>query len=286
MMTVTVGTAGYSYPAWAGGFYPKGLPAADQLGFYAQHFPAVEINSTFYRVPTVDQLLKMADRVPAGFRFTLKVPRAASHEFDPADLPAFARAASALADTGKLAGLLLQKPESFRNNAGNRSWLIRVRDLLQPHPLAIEFRHRSWADPAPEDWAARHGCTVASVGVPPLSQLFPPGLRVTAGVVYARLHSENPAGWYAGGEARYDYDYPEETLAAWASGLARAADKGGREAFVFFNNCVGIQAVTNARRLMAMLRAMPGLTVPGPAVLPGPPAPPAAPPRGLFDDEE
>ena len=284
-MTVTVGTAGYSYPAWAGGFYPRGLPAAEQLGYYAGQFPAVEINSTFYRVPTADQLLKMAAKVPAGFRFTLKVPRAASHEFDPADLPNFANAATALAGTGKFAGLLLQKPETFRNNAGNRSWLIRVRDLLQPHPLAVEFRHRSWADPAPEDWAARHGYTVASVGVPPLGQLFPPGLRVTAGRVYARLHSENPAAWYAGGEARYDYDYPEETLAAWAAGLTRAAAAGATEALIFFNNCVGIQAVTNARRLMALLRTEPSLTVPGPATLPGPPAPRAA-QRGLFDEEE
>ena len=162
---------------------------------------------------------------------------------------------------------MLQEPETFRNTAGNRAWLIRVRELLGELPLAVEFRHRSWADPAPEAWAARHGYTVVAVGVPDLPQLFPAGLRATAGRVYARLHSENPAAWYAGGEARYDYDYPEATLRTWADGLTRLVEAGAREAWLVFNNCVGTQAVTNARRLAALLQAA-GVAVVAPAESP------------------
>lgn len=277
-MIAAVGTAGYAYPAWAGGFYPPGTPAAGHLAYYATRFGVVEINSTFYRPPTADQLRAMAARVPAGFRFSLKVPRSASHHFDPADLPAFAAAATVLAATGQLAGLLVQVPESFRNTNPNRAWLIRVRELLRPHPLAVEFRHASWAVPPPEEWAGRHGYTVVGVGVPPLPQLFPNGLRVTGGKIYARLHSENPAAWYAGGPARYDYDYPHETLRTWAEGLIHAAADGATEALVFFNNCVGVQAVTNAERLAALLRGGAGVTVVGP-----PPVPRA---RTLFDEVE
>ena len=253
-MTAHVGTAGYSYPAWAPGFYPPGLPAAEQLAYYARHFSCVEINSTFYRVPTADQLLRMAARVPDGFQFMLKIPKSVSHDFDIAELPAFHSAAQSLESVGKLGGLLLQEPETFRNTAGNRAWLIRVRELLGALPIAVEFRHASWATPEPEIWAKRHGYTVAAVGVPDLPQLFPAGLRATAGRVYARLHSENPDAWYAGGEARYDYDYSEIALRTWADGLIRVAESGVRESWLFFNNCVGIQAVTNATRLMAMLR--------------------------------
>ena len=279
-MRLTVGTAGYSYPAWVGGFYPPGTPAADQLAHYARHFAAVEINSTFYRVPTADQLTRMAAKVPAGFRFTLKVPRAASHDSDPADLPAFARAADALAATGQLAGLLVQVPEGFRNTASNRAWLVRIRELLRPHAPAVEFRHVSWDTPELPGWADRQGYTVVSVGVPALPQLFPAGLRVTAGKVYARLHGENPAAWYAGGPARYDYDYPDERLREWADALTAAASGGATEGLVFFNNCVGIQAVTNASRLAGMMRSAPGVEVTGP-----PPPAAAGRVRSLFDDD-
>ncbi len=277
-MTAAVGTAGYAYPAWAGGFYPPGTPAAGHLAYYATRFRVVEINSSFYRPPTPEQVRAMAARVPPGFRFALKVPRSASHDFDPADLPAFNTAAAALAGTGKLAGLLVQFPEGFRNTNPHRAWLIRVRELLRPHPLAVEFRHASWAVPPPEEWAARHGYTVVGVGVPPLAQLFPGGLRVTGGRIYARLHSENPAAWYAGGPARYDYDYPDATLRAWADGLIQAAAAGATEALVFFNNCVGVQAVTNAERLTDLLRGAPGVTVAEP--------PPVVRARTLFDEVE
>src|SRR5687767_3210014 len=97
-MDLFIGTAGYSYPAWVGEFYPPGTKSADYLPAYARHFPAVEINSSFYRPPTAEQVARMADKVPAGFRFSLKVPRSASHEFDPAELLLFRRAADRLAE--------------------------------------------------------------------------------------------------------------------------------------------------------------------------------------------
>ena len=103
-MTARVGTAGYSYPAWAGGFYPPGLPATEQLAYYARHFSAVEVNSTFYRVPTAEQLARLAARVPAGFQFALKIPKGVSHDYDLADLPAFRAAAGELARPANSAG--------------------------------------------------------------------------------------------------------------------------------------------------------------------------------------
>src|SRR5205823_144181 len=80
-------------------------------------------------------------------------------------------------------------------------------------------------------------------------------LRVANRRVYARLHSENAENWYEDGKLRYNYDYPEETLREWAGGLKQIAEENrADEALVFFNNCVGIQAVTNAHRLGAMLK--------------------------------
>lgn len=276
MMRLWVGTAGYAYPAWAGGFYPPGTPAADYLGVYARHFPAVEVNSSFYRPPTPAQVLRMAGRVPAGFGFTLKVPRSASHGYELVELPAFRLAAAALAGTGQLLGLVVQFPESFKNLPSDRDWLVRVRRELAGFPLAVEFRHRSWDVPALPAWAAKHDLTVSGVGVPALPQLFPDGPRHAGPLVYARLHGRSPEAWYAGGAARYDYDYPPEELHRWADGLRQAAADGAERGLVFFNNCVGVQAVENARRLAGLMAGVPGVRVTKP--------PPPATPRGLFDE--
>jgi uncharacterized protein YecE (DUF72 family) len=278
-MRLWVGTAGYSYPAWVGEFYPPGTRSDGLLPYYARHFPAVEINSSFYRPPTVDQAAKMCRKVPAGFAFALKVPRSASHDRDDAGLPAFRLAAEAVAGEGKLLGLLVQVAESFRNVPANRDWLVRIREALRPFPVAVEFRHRSWDVPALPGWCRKHGFDLVSVGVPDLPRLFPAGLRVAGPAVYARLHSGNPANWYAGGAARYDYDYPEAAIRVWAAGLKRAAAEGVGRAAVFFNNCVGVQAVENAKRLAAVVAEV----APEVEVI-RPPQPTEQ--RGLFDDVE
>jgi uncharacterized protein YecE (DUF72 family) len=254
-MQLRIGTAGYAYPAWVGGFYPRGTTQHDMLPHYATQFAAVEINSSFYRPPTREQVAKMARRSPAGFGFTLKVPRSVSHDRSPDDLPAFKLAADQMSAANKLLGLILQVPESFRNTADNRAWLTRTGDALKPHRVAVEFRHRSWDASNLSAWMEHIGMDVVSVGVPDVPTLFPRGLRIANRRVYARLHSENADNWYEDGKLRYNYDYPEQTLREWADGLNRAAEENrADEALIFFNNCVGIQAVTNAHRLAAILR--------------------------------
>lgn len=239
-MDLRLGTAGYTYPAWVGGFYPSGTSQPDMLPYYARHFPAVEINSSFYRPPTVEQVGKMARRTPPGFGFTLKVPRSVSHGHDAADLPAFKLAADHLQSLGKLLGLIVQVPESFHNTSANREWLVTIGQHLQPHRVAVEFRHKSWAAVNLIEWLEHVGLDVVSVGVPDIPTLFPSGLRVANRRVYARLHSQNADAWYAGGAARYDYDYPDDAIRTWADALAAAAAGGLADTgLFFFNNCVG-----------------------------------------------
>ncbi len=262
-MNVRIGTAGYAYPAWVGGFYPRGTTQHDMLPFYVTRFAAVEINSSFYRPPTPEQIAKMARRTPANFGFTFKVPKSVSHEFSPDDLPAFKQAADHMADAGKLLGLIFQVPESFHNTPDNRVWLTRVGDSLKPHRVAVEFRHKSWDASNLKEWMEHIGMDLVSVGVPDIPSLFPRGLRIANRRVYARLHSENAANWYQDGKLRYNYDYSEATLREWASGLKHTAEQNlADDALIFFNNCVGIQAVENARRLGELLKdSAPGVRV-------------------------
>src|SRR5437763_81087 len=132
-----------------------------------------------------------------------------------------------------------------------------------PHWTAVEFRHRSWDTPELAEWLTAAGLDLVSVGVPQIASLFPAGLRVANRRVYARLHTQYAANWYAGGAARYDYDYPDPVLRKWAGAVKAASDRGeADEALVFFNNCVGVQAVQNARKLAAVLKELgPPVTV-------------------------
>ena len=275
-MILRIGTAGYSYPAWVGPFYPPGTAPGRMLGEYARHFPAVEINSTYYRPPTVEQADRMARRTPPGFGFTLKVPKTASHDRSPHDLPTTKLAADRLAAAGRLLGLLVQVPESFHHTPKNGDWLKQVADHLRPHPVAVEFRHRSWDFDGLPDWLAAAGLDLVSVGVPAIPSLFPAGLRVANRKVYARLHSQDARAWYAGEKARYDYDYPQAVIDKWAGALNRVAPDVD-EALFFFNNCVGAQAAENARALVAAVRRL------GPAVAVVDPPAPAASQPALFD---
>src|SRR4051812_38475088 len=78
-MLVRIGTSGFAYKPWKGTFYPKDIKDPDMLRFYAQRFPTVEINNTFYRMPTREVLARWADEVPESFSFVLKAPRRISH---------------------------------------------------------------------------------------------------------------------------------------------------------------------------------------------------------------
>src|SRR5262249_13646930 len=78
-MKVRAGTSGYSYKEWKGNFYPADLAATDMLSFYAKHFSTVEINNTFYRMPSANVLLNWSAQVPDGFAFVLKAPQRITH---------------------------------------------------------------------------------------------------------------------------------------------------------------------------------------------------------------
>lgn len=145
-MNLYVGTSGYSYKEWKGTFYPNDLPARQMLRFYGEHFRTVEINNTFYRLPSASVLQAWASDVPADFRFALKAPQTITHRRrlkDAGDsLSQFLEVAAALKK--RLGPLLFQLPPNFKKD------VPRLRDFLALLPakrrVAFEFRHPSWFD--------------------------------------------------------------------------------------------------------------------------------------------
>ena len=145
-MRVRTGTSGYAYKEWKGTFYPEKLPATQFLHYYGGKFTTVEINNTFYRMPTEKLLLQWGDQVPDGFQFVLKASQKITHfkrlreVGDEVDY--FVRTATALGD--KLGPTLVQLPPNMKKD------LPRLVDFLALFPprwkAAVEFRHASWLE--------------------------------------------------------------------------------------------------------------------------------------------
>ncbi|HEX8029669.1 MAG TPA: DUF72 domain-containing protein [Vicinamibacterales bacterium] len=145
---ILVGTSGYNYPEWKGSFYPADLPAAKMLPYYASKFPTVEINYTFYRMPTPKLIAGWRAQVPPEFRFTLKAPKRITHDkrLRAAEVAeSVAGFITAAAELGpQMAALLFQLPPNFKKDAG---LLTEFLSLLPPKtPAAFEFRNASWLD--------------------------------------------------------------------------------------------------------------------------------------------
>jgi uncharacterized protein YecE (DUF72 family) len=141
---VLVGTSGFSYPTWRGAFYPEDLPAREMLRFYGRAFATVEINNTFYRMPTPSLLAGWKPQTPAGFRFALKAPQRITHELRLRDAAEpTARFCAVAAILGPKQGpILFQLPPHLRADAA------RLKDFLDALPggadAAFEFRHPTW----------------------------------------------------------------------------------------------------------------------------------------------
>ena len=211
-----VGTSGFAYDAWAPSFYPEDLPAARRLGFYADRLPAVEINNTFYRMPSAPMLGGWAAQVSESFRFALKAPRRITHAkgfaFEPEAVAHLFQVAESLGD--RLGPVLFQLPPWLRKDVG------RLRALLAALPpgrrAAVEFRHPSWLDE--EVFAALRASDIALCGADFDDAEKRVPLVATAVFGYLRLRAA---------------DYGDDALRGWA---AEIAAQPWQEVYVFFKH--------------------------------------------------
>ena len=152
---IRIGCSGWSYPDWEGPFYPEGMAAAEYLGWYADRFPIVEVDSTFYRVPSKGMVQGWRERTPGGFRFVLKVPRVITHQKQlresEKEVDEFVAAILPLGD--KLSAALLQLGYFNRGAFASLDDFLDVLDPFLAHwpharvPLAVEVRNPRWVGP-------------------------------------------------------------------------------------------------------------------------------------------
>ena len=208
MPEILIGTSGYDYPEWRGVFYPAGLKRADFLPYYATQFNVLELNSSFYNMPTAERLLSFWERSRGALKFSVKANRLLTHEIGRGWQSAaqdFRAALNPLAQNKSLASALFQFPQSFHYTDQNRMYLAALLAQFRGFPTVVEFRHAEWIRPSVFEGLEKRNASIVFCDMPELKNLpnknflqaQEGGLPFAGKIAYIRLHGRNASAWYA-----------------------------------------------------------------------------------------
>jgi uncharacterized protein YecE (DUF72 family) len=239
-----IGTSGWNYSHWSGPFYPQEMKPAAWFQHYAKFFDTVEVNNTFYRLPSPEVFVRWGNQAPAGFCFALKASRFTTHVkrlLEPErSAGEFLQRAAGL--KGKLGPILFQMPPSGRADPARLGLFLeylRHQTILPDVQVAFEFREPSWL--APEVLAALEKANVA-LCLADWPKLHVDG-PITADFVYIRRHGAGDL--YAGSYSRTVLRREADRIQGWLG--------DGRSGYVYFNNDANAQAVMNALTLKELV---------------------------------
>jgi uncharacterized protein YecE (DUF72 family) len=285
-----IGTASWTDPTLlAAAFYPPSAKSAEaRLRFYAAHFNTVEVDSTYYALPSERNAALWALRTPADFVFHIKafalltqhaaetralphaiqelLPRAARNQprlsRPPVEVLAlsFAMFRSALAplrDVSKLGCILFQFPPWFTAGDDHEAYVDFCRAQLPDDRLAVEFRHASWFNDRTQrtlDFLAARQLSLVCIDAPDTPSIARPPYATTSEVAYVRLHGRNRDAWFRRADSaaqRFNYLYSDAELRECAARIRQLRD--ARVIHVIFNNCYADYGVRNALTMQRLL---------------------------------
>lgn len=264
-MTVLIGTSGFSFPDWVGVVYPPGLDKSEWLVYYERElgFSALEVNYSYYTMPSRKTLAAMSAKTSADFTFVVKAHGSMTHDLwtdrtrrsmadNRESFASFVGGVSGLAADGKLSAVLAQFPYFFHRNAPNEDYLARFRGLMGDIPTIVEFRNRNWHDESVMGILRNNGLGYCVVDEPKLPGLMPFYPAATTDIAYFRFHGRNPRWFNVTMDIRYDYRYSREELTGLIPPIIDLSKKT-RKTLVFFNNCHLGSAAKNAAELARMV---------------------------------
>jgi uncharacterized protein YecE (DUF72 family) len=265
-----IGPSGWSYADWHGIVYPAvRLRGFKPLAHLARFFNAVEVNSSFYRIPAARMTAAWPKLVPPNFRFAFKLTQIFTHERGEfpaqAEIRAFVDGVEPIRAAGLLGPLLLQFPWSFRYTPEAVAWLRRLTESFPQFERFVEVRHSSWAQPEALERLREIG-GYCNIDQPRLRDCIGPTAHVLGRNAYVRLHGRNAQHWFAEGQPafeRYNYLYSAEELGEWVARLNALCEQA-ENVYVFANNHYRGQGPVNALELKALLT---GQTVDAPREL-------------------
>lgn len=236
---VLLGTSGWSYKHWKNLFYPPALPQKKWFQYFSEKFNTVEINASFYRIPTLRTVQGWHDRSPENFRFSIKMTRLVSHikklKNCIEELQWFFSVFEPLYP--KIAVILVQLPPALKFDPGRLAEFFSL--LPSRYKFAFEFRNTSWYRDETYDMLGRHGHIFC---IHDMAEIATEKI-VTSDSIYIRFH---------GFDSTYGGDYPQTHLQEWAKWI-RAQLLENRSVYAYFNNDIGGYAVKNCMSLRSML---------------------------------
>ncbi|MCX7704981.1 MAG: DUF72 domain-containing protein [bacterium] len=264
---IRIGTSGFSFSDWKGIVYPEKISQDRMLEFYAKNlgFNAVEINSTYYRIPSSKIFELMSRKTPSNFLFSIKAFRGITH--DPFDhrleekpdmnqikgyLTQLRQAIKPLQDSEKLGALLFQFPLFFYPSTGSLDYILKIREFFLEIPVVMEFRNIAWAKEENYEFLTKNNLAFCAVDEPGLPRLMPLADVVTSNVAYLRCHGRNTNWFNTSISERYNYYYTDEELRE-IKDIAHSMIQKAEISFIFFNNCHAGHAAKNAMRFAQML---------------------------------
>ncbi len=262
---IKLGTSGFSFEDWVGAVYPPGLKKQDMLPYYEKElgFKCLEVNSTYYTLPSPRSMEGMVKKTSEDFEFTVKAFKGMTHEIWDKDTKAlldnrevfkkFNFSMKPLVQAGRLRCVLAQFPPWFYPVKENYDYLKTFKDRTADIPVVVEFRNLAWHRDSTLEFLRNEGLGYCVVDEPRLPGLMPFNPRATSSIGYFRLHGRNPNWFRAPVSVRYDYLYNDEELQEFLFPIQEVAGLT-ETTFVFFNNCHGGSAVKNATRLRDMLQ--------------------------------
>jgi uncharacterized protein YecE (DUF72 family) len=290
---IRIGTCSWADEALSKYWYPKQVPARARLQWYAERFSTVEVDSTFYRLPSEEMVRGWAERTPEDFvmhvkafglmtrhpvrleqlpeelRDAMPVDERGRVDRPPREARAlvfrvFLDALAPLRESGKLGGILFQLAPYVVWKPASLDYLEWAGDQLGDDTMLVEFRHRSWfEDDAREEvlrWLEERGMAYVTVDAPKVdAKNVPPTVVAATGpMAYVRFHGRNASTWNKrGGSAaeRFDYLYEEDELREWVEPLRELASQS-EEAYAFFNNNNQTNGVAQAPAGAQLLRKL------------------------------
>lgn len=253
--------------------YDEGTKASDKLAMYSKHFPIVEMDNSFYAIPSPGQMNKWASVIPEHFGFIVKAyqgmtghARGKDKERYPSVKAMFDHMLGSIEElrsAGKLRTVLFQYPPWFGCERKHVDILKRTREWMKDVPIALEFRHQSWYAPEFREKTMelmRNEGWIHSIADEPQAGIGSvPAVLETSGTdaVMIRMHGRNTEGWHSSGqpnwrEVRYLYRYSMEELEQWRERIEQLLEHS-KQCWVIFNNNSGGDASDNAKQLLRLL---------------------------------
>jgi uncharacterized protein YecE (DUF72 family) len=264
MTNILIGTSGYDYKDWKGGFYPENLPQSKFLEYYSTQFNSLELNGTYYRMPTSEQMRNMVKRSSGKVRFTVKAFQDMTHaayanaygdksRYQPL-VSEFKKAMEPLLNDGLLLCALFQFPQSFHYDKNERIYLDSLLKEVGDLPVVVEMRNSKWQNDQVYNALQQRKIGWCITDNPKLPDLLKLDYVVTSEIAYLRFHGRNTAMWYEGDNVtRYDYLYADSELQEFVEPIKQLL-KNAKVVQLFFHNHANSQATINAKKIELLLK--------------------------------